>query len=709
MISVRPLQRSQVEARLRGLWRSPSFWIVCTGLIVAIAVVFPFVQKGWLLLLDWIPGPDNNHLSRNAWGLDGGVAASLPFSLLVAVGGRLFNEATMGWLPLAMLFPLGMLSMSRLIDGPLIARIAAGLAYVICPIMYERMWAGHIGFLLGYVLLPAAAASIIRSTQLNGLRRLAPAIWITALAALSVHFLWITMPLLLATVLVHQQRVRNAIWTLAALCGLLCTSVYLIPGASTSPAPFSVSGADLAAYQTIAHPGLGLYGSVAALYGFWRNEPSLPIDNLGQWAVFMAMFALISVVGIVAHLRSERVVRPLLHLFLAGVAGFILALGNQGPFGSAYQYAFDHLLGFQVMREPQKFVALLALFYAFAFGLGVKVLWERSPNIASRAIPVVAALLIPTLMTPTLFNGLGGGARPHSYPASWYEADRIMGKGDGSMLFLPWHQYMDLRFADNRRIGTPADAFFQRDVVVGDNVELPNLESSSNSTRSAYLEYLYSVGSQISVFGRASSPLGIRYIAVDHSADWRQYGWLDNQIDLRKVLDAPDFQLYENLAFQGTVTEVQSLRTVSNWTEMLREISTTGERADSFAVSSRVGEPISTPLPQPPALTTAAMPLQVDRDNPANVDVIGNRGGGSTLNFAEPFDAAWRLEGQPGTMSGVGATVWTSPDGLTDLSFNYAGWPAQRTRYLFSAFAILLLIALAHTPMRWLRRRRALQ
>jgi hypothetical protein len=424
---------------------------------------------------------------------------------------------------------------------------------------------------------------------------------------------------------------------------------------------------------------------------------------MGPWALFMAMFAVVAIAGIVVNRRNQKVARVLLHLFLAGAAGYFLALGDQGPFGGLYHYAFDHLLGFQVMREPQKFVALVALFYAFAFGLGVKFLWERASTIAPRIIAVAAALLIPALLTPTLFNGLGGGAKPHSYPASWYEADRLMGSGDGSVLFLPWHQYMDLRFADNRRIGTPASAFFRRDAITGDNVELPNLASSSTSPRSGYLEYLYSVGNQISVMGRALSPLGVRYIAVDHSADWRQFAWLDHQQDLHKVLDTSDFQLYENLAFHGSVTQVTNLHTVNNWTDMLREISSTGERADNFVATNRSGDPLGEPLPAPPTLVPEGTTLRIDRKNDATVRVAGASGNTSTYNLAEPFDEAWHLSGTSGTVSAAGSVLWANSAEGSSFTFLYAGWPAQRFRYAISLTATALLALLAYAPLHRVR------
>jgi hypothetical protein len=699
MTGFQRVQRSEVRSRLSGASRSNSAKVAAAGVAIAIATAFPFAQKGWLLLLDWIPGPQSSQLSRNAWGLDGGVTASLPFSALMAASGGLLGEATVGWLAIALLFPIGMLSMSRLIQGPLVAVIAAGLAYVICPVMYQRLWVGHIGFLFGYALLPAAAASIINCTKAEGLRRLAPALWITLLAAFSVHFLWITAPLLVGTLVVHSSRVRNAITVFAVCAGLLITSVYLIPGSSESPAPFSVSNSDLSAYATVPQGVLGLYPAVASLYGFWRDEPDLPIDHAMPWLLFASVFALIAIAGVVTTLKSTGDRRKLVHLAIAAGAGFFLALGTKGPTGPLFQFLFDHLLGFQVMREPQKFVALLALFYAYAFGLGVQVLWSNAKNTGGKGV-AVAALGVPLLLTPSLFNGLSGGARPHSYPESWYQADRLMGDGDGSVLFLPWHQYMDLRFADDRRIGTPAGAFFQRHVVLGDNVELPNLESASNSPRSGYLQYLYGLGYQFSVMGRAVAPLGIQYIAVDHSADWRQYGWLDQQQDLRKVVDAPDFQLYENLAYTGPASAVKEVRTVDNWTEMLRIISTTGETADGFVVRERRGETVPSSLPSPPPLAKQTPTVAFDRSSPVSAS-ISDVSNASAINFGESFDAAWKMQGESGTTSAVGSILFDVPSEASKISLSYANWEPQRNRYLVSGAGVVALLLLTNlTPAR---------
>ena len=65
--------------------------------------------------------------------------------------------------------------------------------------------------------------------------------------------------------------------------------------------------------------------------------------------------------------------KPYLALLLIfiGFVGFFLALGDQGPTGWLFLWAYDHVTFFALMREPQKFVMLLALSYAVFFGWGV--------------------------------------------------------------------------------------------------------------------------------------------------------------------------------------------------------------------------------------------------------------------------------------------------------------------------------------------------
>jgi len=63
--------------------------------------------------------------------------------------------------------------------------------------------------------------------------------------------------------------------------------------------------------------------------------------------------------------------RRILFVTILGIVSIILALGSQGPFG-IYLWMYDNVPFFVMFREPNKFVAVVALSYAFLTGYMVQ-------------------------------------------------------------------------------------------------------------------------------------------------------------------------------------------------------------------------------------------------------------------------------------------------------------------------------------------------
>ena len=107
-----------------------------------------------------------------------------------------------------------------------------------------------------------------------------------------------------------------------------------------------------------------------------------------------------------------------------------------------------------------------------------------------------------------------------------------MGDGPGQVLFLPWHLYLAFPFTDGRVIANPAPTSFRRSVISGDNVEAVGIQTTSASPRSAFLERLFAQGPRTHDFGSLVAPLGVKYVVLAKTADWRSYSWVSAQPDL---------------------------------------------------------------------------------------------------------------------------------------------------------------------------------
>jgi hypothetical protein len=614
--------------------------------ILTLVIALPLLN-GHVFLLDWHVGSHGPLLSRATRGLDGGVAAGLPGSAFFEGLARAIGPAA-GWMPFALFFPLAAAGVARLVGDVAMSgrlpRVVAGIFYAANPFVFERIAVGQVGVLLGYALLPFAIVSLLRASQATGIRKIGAAGWWAAMAALSVHFLWIAGLAVLGVVIARRVTSRAMLWAAATIGTVAVLSAYLFFSQLGQPRPVTVGASDVAAYATRSDARLGLFGNVLGLYGFWRQGPRLPKDVVPIWPALLVAILVVAAVGAFSALRdAER--RPLAGvLLLSGTAGYFLALGTQGPTGPLFRFLFDHVPLFQVMREPQKFLCLTALAYAVLFGWGAQQLltWARQDRAMRLAVGVLVVAL-PLAYSPTFVNGLSGQVRGVNVPAGFAAADRLMGDGPGQVLVLPWHQYLGFPWSHGV-IANPAPVLFHRDVIVGDNVELPGVYSTSTSSRSGYLQSRYAQGAAQSDFGSAVAAVGVRYVVVAKTLDWQSFDWLHDQHDLRVALDTPDLTLFE----------------VTTRVDLGARVTADGRR--DAAVVKR---------------------------SPVRYDVPAGAAG--TLELAEPYDPAWRLGSVAPTRTPQGTMSF--PIGPEAETIKFTHWPVALAGDLISVGSALALIA----------------
>ena len=100
--------------------------------------------------------------------------------------------------------------------------------------------------------------------------------------------------------------------------------------------------------------------------------------------------------------------RRLLPLLVIGSIGLVLAAGDQGIAGEAYAWAFRHVTVFRIMREPQKWLVLMTLAYAVAFGEGLEEIVRFAGRPRARVAAAAIVLAIPAVYGFSSFWGSVG-------------------------------------------------------------------------------------------------------------------------------------------------------------------------------------------------------------------------------------------------------------------------------------------------------------
>jgi hypothetical protein len=710
--------------------------MAAVGLLIGIGVCIPFFAGGRLILLDWSFGPTTPIVSNSLLGLNGGLTSGAAGSLLVGLLNWLLG-AVASWLPVLLFFPIAFLGVSRLAGGSIFSRLAAGVLYTVNPFVFNRLYVGHVVLLMGYALLPFAVATALRPDPTLWRRAVRMALWWSGLTALDPHFAWIYGVVVVAVAMIALKvELRRSLFQLAlTVATFFVMSLYILLPHLATNLPTRTGQASLALFPTAGDPHVGLFANVAGLYGFWRAGPgpTLPKDVISGWPFLLVAVLLIVATGIWIVLRktnhavvdrSSDVGHPNslgeLHegfdvkastpssaietdyrsrlgwlLLVAGVIGYLLALGSQGPTGAIFTWLYFHVPFFAVMREPQKFLMLVALAYAVFFGWGIEhlsTLVVSPKKIGTYAIAIGLGIVLPLAYTPTIFDGLNGQLTLSDIPAAYQQANSLMGKGDGNILALPWHNYLEYLFTSGRVVANVSASTIDRNVISGDNVQSSDVSTQSTSLRSAYLERLFAQGSSLQHFGMLVSPLGIKFVVLAKSVDWLSYSWLARQSDLKLIIDNSALEVWQNLSFEGIAQPVSAVGPVSQFSQVLQLGSK--ENSNLALVTNgvaRAAAQVSRYGPKQSSSPSVGMKnLKVRQLSPVAYQFTSSAPG--WVGISEPYEEGWSLNGTPALPTIEGSMIVHVGRGGGVLVFT--PWRSARWGYVISGGALALILAL---------------
>jgi hypothetical protein len=410
-----------------------------TGVLLALLLLAPLLGPGYVLVRDMAFVP-RTPLGGQLLGLDG-VPRGVPSELVIALLSRVVAT---GWLQDFVLVALvvgAAWGAARLapVQG-VVPAAAAAATYGWSPYLHERLLLGQWALLVGWAVLPWAAAAAL-AWRRDG--SAGPVVaWLAVAALAGANAL-----LLVALVVVICGRPRPA---------LLATAVLSLPWAVPAVLQDQRAGdpAGVDAFAAHADTPLGVFGSLLTGGGVWAKEAAPPGRSVGVWVALGVL--IVALVGL-------RQVRRALgnRLVAAGAVGLLLALlGNLPGLHAALRWAVVHVPAAGLLRDGQKWVAPLLLLVSAAVGCGVSV-------VADRVGPAAGVLLAaaPLAALPGAAWGESGALKVSHYPSAW---EQVTARTHGPVLVLPWTLYRAFPWEHDVPVLDPATKLLSRPVVDDD-------------------------------------------------------------------------------------------------------------------------------------------------------------------------------------------------------------------------------------------------
>lgn len=540
------------------------------GITISFTVCIPLLRPGYLLLLDWVIGPNAHIVSPSFYGLQGGVNTSFLSEIVTGILAHTIGSAAT-WLPIFLFFPLACISIARVTKKSLIAKLASGLFFSINPFVVERIYAGQIVLLYGYILLPILIVTVDNWVRRDVTTVTHVVLILTLMISIDVHYAWIGGLIVLVGMIVgiKDHAIRRSIPLLLIL--IVSLNIYLVIPVLGHPLPVNPTDNQtlLKAFSTRGDRHLGLFINVLGLYGFWRQMHESSKTLVSGWPFFLLGIILLSMYGLkVLWRRDEKKLALIIGTSL--LVAYFLALGSQGPTGSFFNLLYRVLPGFSMMREPEKFSAILATGISILLGEGLASisLHQASRNATIAIIAIGGVLEIG--YNPIIFWALHGQVQTSQLPSDWTKIANLVNRIHGNTLILPWHQYLSFPFTQKRIISNPGPEFLPGGVISGDNLQLGPISTTSTSIRSSYVNWLTKNEYNTDNFGKLLAPIGVEYIVILKTYSTGPMSWISQQKDLRVVYSSNDVELIKNMDFAG-LAQIIPTSPIANLNTLLAE------------------------------------------------------------------------------------------------------------------------------------------
>jgi hypothetical protein len=479
---------------------------------------------------------------------------------------------------------------------------AAGILYIFSPIIFTRIVAGYIYYLIAYFLSPLILASFLKGKEENKNRYFIIAALLLSIATVQIQFLLMVFLILLIFSLLDFKRIKKSIiglFIIMTLTSLMILSPILLSQliVKTSELPFNPN--QLLSYFTVATASdlvksfrmLGYEGMPYSYLnlGTPKDLFSFNVGIIPIW-VFYVDF-LLPIIGFsVLFFRRDKYT---ISFALISVIGLYLLKGTNPPLSGFFVFLFTH--GLYIFRELWH----IAFLYSFSITFLVAFFIDRLRQSRSKPIfkvPISVALIFIIIISngyPLFLGNFAGYMQTYDFPEEYHTLyNKLLSNPDYNVLILPYInpiRYDNLRLQGLDPLITDTSSMIFPTIL--GNRGSPNLDISIWLLSSMQENKTHNLGKLLSGFG-------IKYIILrnDFISNYPNYTplgklasfrekWytsleplLDSQKDLKIISNTSQYKIYENLnnatkifspsISAGGLTNFDSLLWISNLTSL---------------------------------------------------------------------------------------------------------------------------------------------
>ncbi|MBD3355142.1 hypothetical protein GF361_04105 [Candidatus Woesearchaeota archaeon] len=321
------------------------------------------------------------------------------------------------------------------------------------PFVYSRLMVGQLGVILAYLLIPVFLYYLFHKKNL------------IILAVLTSIALLLQPQFLLFYLLLFILSYRKPKAVLIFVLLLVLLNAYWIQG-FFSPTVFEkIDESHEEFFAPKLSQDVPAVAKIMGMWGFWRETGFKTTYKLLPLGLWYALTLILVVLMLIGYYSSEN--RFFFSLWWIGV---VFATGFSHPYTKPFfSFLFNYLPFFNGFRDSHKFVALIALSYAYLCPLGLRLITKKSKKLKK----ILYLLFISIILLYTFpLIGLWNQVNPAYPPSDYLDANDFLSKQNitGHIIYLPWEGYLTYNWTINStpdgRTAVPINKFIQPLVLV---------------------------------------------------------------------------------------------------------------------------------------------------------------------------------------------------------------------------------------------------